>query len=280
MFKKYLSLSIIVHILGVIIFFGCTYLIASPERHEVNLTNSKQIKGVTDEQIIKSIAISQSELNESLSRYNEQRTNNEKKLISKKRQLLNIEYQLRKKQNLIDKKEKELISVEKNINEIKKKEYSLKESEIKKKRNAEIKKQRELVRKEKILQDKIKEDKIKQKLEEQKKANEAALKEITQRNEAIEKREMALLRGKYESEIHKLLYDAWILPYDRLNVRCPVELSLSPDGNIIDFKFLTDCPVDYKQMIDLAISRVKKLPKIASKIFKAKEVVNFIDSVE
>ncbi|MCY9861010.1 hypothetical protein OTK49_00445 [Vibrio coralliirubri] len=290
-FKKYLIGSFGFHVGALVVAIVASFVVATPQSQKINLANNDAIPAMTEKQLMESVAVSEAELAASLSQY-EQRTKAREAEYNNRLEAVNkAEKALSEKNKEISKSQRELQMVNKNLAEMREQARRLKAqqehavAEDKKKRADEIVQQEKLrkakvAEKNRIEAERKEEELVKRRLAAQKEANKKALREIAARNKAAEERELALIRGKYEDDIHNLLYDAWMLPYDRQNVHCSVALNLAPDGSIINFSFQTECPSGYKQMIDLAIQRVNKLPRVPDKIFKSTEVVNFIDVIK
>lgn len=290
-FKKYLIGSFGFHIGALVVAVVASFVAATPTHQKVNLSENDAIPAMTEKQLMESVAVSEKELAASLSQYEKRSQARDAEYKQKLEAVNKAEKALSQKKQEISKRELELKKVNKNLAEMREQARRLKAqqeqaaAEDKKKRAEELSKQAELrkkkeAEKQRLDEERKQEEEVKRRLAAQKQANERALREIAERNRIAEERELALIRGKYEDDIHNLLYDAWMLPYDRENVHCAVALSLAPDGTILDFKFRTACPSDYKHMIDLAIQRVNKLPRVPEKIFKPVEVVNFIDVIK
>ncbi|MBU2895949.1 hypothetical protein [Vibrio hepatarius] len=276
-FRKYLSASAIIHFVLIIAALLVAVLGLGGKEHKVNLSNNEEIKAISEEEIIKSVSVSEEELKHSLEQYSRRQSEREVELNKQKAAFQKTQQALKKKEQELAQKEKQLQKISQKIQDLSGKAKILQEEEAKKKRN-ELEKKRQ--QEKKLDQERKREAEIKERLAKQKQDNERALREIAERNALAEKRELALIRGKYENDIHELLYDAWVLPYDRKNVSCSVTLSLSSSGFIDNYEFNNVCPPNYKSMIELAIERVKRLPSVPEKIFRSKEVVNFIDRVD
>ena len=278
-FRKYLSASAIIHFVLIIAAVLVAVLGLGGKEHKVNLSYNEEIKAISEEEIIKSVSVSEEELKYSLEQYSRRQSEREQELNKQQAAFQKTQQALKKKEQELAQKEKQLQKVSQKVQDLSDKAKILQEEEAKKKRN-ELEKKRQQEKKKKLEQERKREAEIKERLAKQKQANERALREIAERNALAEKRELALIRGKYENDIHELLYDAWVLPYDRKNVSCSVTLSLSSRGFIDNYEFNNVCPPNYKSMIELAIERVKRLPSVPDKIFRSKEVVNFIDRVD
>ena len=295
-FYKYLATSFGVHAF-VIVALGVSSFAVDRQQlvsQNIDLTKSSTIKAQTSDDIVKSVAVSESELNKVLDKYKKIKNQRDDEYLNREAESKKIASELSKKQREITQKNKQLLKINKDIAKMKSHAMALKKQEQnmaaldKKKRNELEKKTNDAKRKQQEIEDikkraiikKQKQEKEQEQLEQQRRDNEIALRKIAQQNKVLEERETALIRGKYEDEIHKLLYNAWILPFERKNVHCSVSLSLSLSGKINDFKFISTCPSSYKHMIDLAIQRINTLPKVPERIFKSTEIVNFIDSID
>ncbi|ELP5898434.1 TonB C-terminal domain-containing protein [Vibrio vulnificus] len=278
-FRKFLSASAIIHFALVFAALLVAVLGVSDKEHKVNLSNNKEIEAISEEALIKSVSVSEDELKHSLEQYSRRQSERRAELNKQEEEYNKAEKALKMKEQELAQKDKQLQKLSQKIQDLSDKAKILQEEEAKKKRN-ELEKNRQLEKKKKLEQEQKREAEIKERLAKQKEANERALNEILERNALAEKRELGLIRGKYENDIHELLYNAWVLPYDRKNVSCTVTLSISNRGFIENYEFNNACPHNYKSMIELAIERVKRLPSVPEKIFRSKEVVNFIDRVD
>jgi myosin heavy subunit len=281
--RRYLGASAIFHFSFILFALFASLFAKEPMTHKVKLSEMSQIEAISQDEIMHSIAVSEEELQASLNKYQQMKNNHQSSLKSSQHKVDQTNRQLSKKQSQLNQKSKELKALEAKIKRMEQRQKDLaakSEAEAKKKRVEQRKVAEQKEKKEKLEREHKRESERQRRLQEQKEANQRALDAIAARNKKAEERELALIRGKYESEIHTLLYDAWTLPYDRQSVHCPVELTLTPSGEIQSFNFLGDCPSNYKTMIDLAVERVKRLPRVSNEIFRKKEVINFIDRIE
>lgn len=278
--NKYLSGSIFLHVGVVASMAFSSVLVTDKPLQEIKLSQMTQMKAVSQEEIISSISVSEKELQKALEEYDNLEAMHVAQLERKKEEMNKASSKIMKKEQEIKKQNKELNELASDIKKMEELKSQLREEEIKKKKQEQQRINKEKERKDKLEAETQRQQARKEQLEKQKIANEKALKEIAERNLKAEEREIARIRGMYETEIHKLLYNAWTLPYDRKDVHCSVELALSKNGSIESFSFLTECPSNYKTMIDLAVERITHLPKVSPKIFQTKEVVNFIDRIK
>lgn len=281
--RRYLGGSAIFHFTLIVFAIFASFFAKEPASHKVKLNEMTQIEAISQDELMHSIAVSEEELQASLNKYDQMKQSHQSSLKSSQQKVEQTSRQLSQKQSQLNQKSKELKALEAKIKRMEQRQKDLaakNEAEAKKKRVEQRKIAEQKAKKAKLERKRKREEERKRRLQEQKEANQKALEAIAARNKKAEERELALIRGKYESEIHTLLYDAWTLPYDRQNVHCPVELTLTSSGEIQSFKFVGDCPSNYKTMIDLAVERVKRLPRVSNEIFRKKEVINFIDRIE
>ncbi len=276
-FRNNIKYSFIFHtfISALIVVIG---IIHSPSNHELQIHTSIDSTTASDQEIVKSVQVSQEYLDSEVKKYISDNQRRESELTAAKMELASVRNQLNKS--------KEDLSIEnENLNKFRNKIDNLKieakriETENQKKKQL----QNKLAYLESEADDLERKTKRIEKLNTQRRLlhdkNMEIVKSIQRSNELIASKQKEELRSKYEAKIHNILYAAWKLPFNRTNVTCSVILNLATDGRINGHKYNDGCPDNYREMIDLALERVGRLPQVDKIIFRDKEVVNFIDQI-
>lgn len=114
-------------------------------------------------------------------------------------------------------------------------------------------------------------------LEKRQEENRKLLKQIERKNEELKAKQTRRLRHAYEKSIHNVLFNNWITPFHRRDVVCKVQLEVDEKGYIQGFEYLSDCPADYAESIETAISETLYLGAPPSLVYSKFEEVNFVD---
>lgn len=243
---------------------------------ETNEKNTHKIEENSAQ--IKAKSVNSAELDEIMDTFRTERANSLAREQQLKSQLNQAEKELKNKLMKVREAERDL----KNINsEVRHKEREL--VDLKKKSNdnrlkqkqLEDKRKQEAEQKARLHEEKRQAERLKKaKLENQKLIERLKQEEIKKEEERV-----ALLRGVYERTIHDRIEENWISPLKRENVRCKVLIKMDKSGIIMSHKFVSPCPLDYKNSIANAITQTAILPKVDSAAFKEFEEVNFFDNV-
>ncbi|KDM90896.1 hypothetical protein EA58_14140 [Photobacterium galatheae] len=109
-------------------------LLGSGEKpHKINLSHNEAIQAQTEAQLMKSVSVSEDELNQSLKTYREKQEQRSQELKVQENQLSTIQKSLVEKEMELVKTEKALQQVNQNIQDMKDKARILKEQHDKKK---------------------------------------------------------------------------------------------------------------------------------------------------
>lgn len=133
-FRKYLSASAIIHFVLIIAAVLVAVLGLGGKEHKVNLSNNEEIKAISEEEIIKSVSVSEEELKHSLEQYSRRQSEREQELNKQQAAFQKTQQALKKKEQELAQKEKQLQKVSQKVQDLSDKAKILQEEEAKKKK--------------------------------------------------------------------------------------------------------------------------------------------------